>query len=174
MKSEPRQSPTPGGPGERRHSRGWTFVWAGIGILAFLAAGFFLTTTFIFRSAYTEPKQEEARTILTELYESQMGYFARTGCFSADASALGFDPGTAKRYEWAVIAADCASFTARAWANLDGDSNLDIWEITRDDVFRPLHVFDDTKDIGYRIEPRSTDRWRPVDGRFKPPVIDER
>ncbi len=65
-------------------------------------------------------------------------------------------------------------FVARAWANLDDDPQLDIWEITDGDAFRPLHVFDDKKDIGYRIEPRSTERWRPVDGYFKPPVSDER
>ena len=53
-------------------------------------------------------------------------------------------------------------------------SELDIWEITDGDAFRPLHVFDDKKDIGYRIEPRSTERWRPGDGYFKPPVSDER
>lgn len=170
MKPDTSKPPAAGDLDERRPTRTWTFVWVGIGILAFLAAGFFVTTTIIFRSAYTEPKQEEARTVLTDLYESEMGYFASHGCFSADTSALDFDPDTPRRYEWAIVAADCTSFTARAWANLDNDPNIDIWEITNHDAFRPLHVFDDKKDIGYRIEPRSTERWRPVDGYFKPPV----
>jgi hypothetical protein len=174
MKPDTEQSPVTGNRNERRPARVWAFLWVGIGILAFLAAGFFLTTTILFRSAYTEPQQEEARTVLTDLYESEMRYFARHGCFSADASAIDFDPDTPRRYEWAIITADCTSFTARAWANLDDDPQLDIWEITDGDAFRPLHVFDDKKDIGYRIEPRSTERWRPVDGYFKPPVSDER
>jgi hypothetical protein len=174
MKSDTQQPPVKGNRDEGCPSRAWGFVWVGIGILAFLAAGFFITTTVIFRSAYTEPKQEEARTVLTDLYESEMGYFARHNCFSSDAAALGFNPESSRDYEWAIIAADCASFVARAWANLDDDPNIDVWEITNDDAFRPLHVFDDKKDIGYRIEPRSMERWRPVDGYFKPPVSDEK
>jgi hypothetical protein len=170
MKPDTEKSPTSGNRNKRRPPRTWAFVWAGIGILTFLAAGFFLSTTVLFRSAYTEPKQEEARRVLTSLYESEMGYFARHKCFSSNPADLDFNPETSKRYEWAVIAADCTSFVARAWGNLDGDSNLDIWEITNDDAFRPLHVFDDKKDVGYRIDPRSTRRWRPVDGYFKPPV----
>ena len=172
MTSHTEQSLTPGGKKGRRPGRGWAFVWVGVGILAFLAAGFFLTTTVLFRSAYTEPKQKEAEDILTSLYESEMGYFARNNCFSSDPAELGFEPGKSKRYEWAVITANRTFFIARAWANLDGDPNLDIWEITNNDAFRPLHVFDDTKDIGYVISPHTTDGWRPADGRFKPPVSD--
>lgn len=174
MKSYRQEPPAPGTTTGRRPVRRWGLLWAGIGILAFLAAGFFLTTTLIFRTAYTEPKQEEARSLLTALFESEMSYVARHRCYSADAAALGFDPKTSRHYEWAIIHADCASFLARAWANLDDDPNLDIWEITDDDAFSPLHVFDDQKDIGYRIDPRSAAPWRPTDGYFKPPVSPER
>jgi hypothetical protein len=174
MKSPAASFPSPGptrkpGRAERR-----TFLWVGLGVLLFLAVGFFLTTTVLFRSAYTEPEQKEARDILTSLYESEMRYYARHHCFSADPAALGFSPPRARTYQWSIISADCTDFVARAWANLDEDPNLDIWEITDNDAFRPLHVFDDERDIGYRIDPKSTRRWRPEDGHFEPPVSDDR
>jgi hypothetical protein len=163
-------SPGTGNKKKRRTVRKWAFLWVGIGILGFLAAGFFLTTTVLFRSAYTEPKQKEAEDVLTALFESEMSHYARHHCFSDDPAAIDFSPTESRRYEWAIIRADCDYFVARAWANLDGDPNLDIWEITNNDAFRPLHVFDDEKNIGYRIDPRSDKRWRPIDGLFEPPV----
>ncbi len=166
------QGPLPGDTRKRRFFSGWAFVWVGAGILAFLAAGFFLTTTVLFRSAYTETKQKEAEDILTSLYEAEMSYYARHQCFSRDTAELDFSPPRPRYYEWAIVSADCTAFVARAWANLDNDPNLDIWEITNNDAFRPLHVFDGEKDIGYRIDPRSTGPWRPKDGHFKPPVND--
>jgi hypothetical protein len=173
MKSRIEPSPATDNQKERRPARRWAFVWAGLGIMVFLAAGFFVTTTILFRWAYTEPKQEEARNVLTGLFESEMSYFAQHRCFSSEPADLNFDPETSRDYEWAIIAADCTSFVARAWGNLDDDPSLDIWEITNDDAFRPLHVFDDKKDIGYRIDPRSAERWRPADGYFKPPVSEK-
>jgi hypothetical protein len=174
MKSPAAPSPPLGPAGKPRRAEGRTLLWAGLGILLFLAVGFFLTTTVLFRSAYSEPKQKEAEDILTSLYESEMSYYARHHCFSADPAVLDFSPPKARYYQWSVISADCTSFVARAWANLDDDPKLDIWEITNNDAFRPLHVFDDEKNIGYLIDPKSTERWRPEDGHFKPPVIDER
>ncbi len=172
MQSNIGKSPAPGSEKKRHLIRGWAFLWVAIGIMGVLAVGFFLTTTVLFKSAYTEPKQKEAEDILTALFESEMSYFAGHKCYSSDASVLGFNPDTLRRYEWAIVRADCTSFIARAWANFDDDPNLDIWEITDNDAFRPLHVFDDEKDIGYRIEPRSDVRWRPEDGYFQPPVSD--
>jgi hypothetical protein len=174
MKSNAEKIPAPGDRKKRRPVGRWQLLWVGIGIIAFLAAGFFLTTTILFRSAYTEPKEKEAEDILAALYEAEMGYFAANGCFTDDPAALGFSPPKTRRYQWSIITADCTSFLARAWADLDGDPSLDVWEITDDDAFRPLHVFDDEKDVGYRVDPRSTDRWRPADGYFKPPVSPER
>ncbi len=173
MESDTKSSPSRGGTKKRRFPRGWAFLWVGIGILVFLAAGFFLTTTLLFRSAYTEPKGKEAEDTLTSLYESEMSYYAVHHCFTRDAAALDFSPPKGRYYEWSIISADCTSFLARAWANLDKDPNLDIWEITNNDTFRPLHVFDDGQDIGYRIDPKSTKRWRPENGQFQPPVSDE-
>ncbi len=173
IQSNTEKSPASGDK-KRRPAGKWSPFWVGIGIIAFLAAGFFLTTTIIFRSAYTEPKQKEAGDVLSALYEAEIGYFAAHGCFTGDPAELGVSLPKTRRYEWSIISADCGYFLARAWANLDGDPSLDIWEITDDDAFRPLHVFDDKKEIGYRIDPRSTDRWRPVDGHFKPPVSPER
>jgi len=174
MQSNTEKSPEPGNSRRRRPVRRWGFLWVGIGIIAFLAAGFFLTTTVLFRSAYTEPKQKEAEDILAALFEAETGYYAAHHCFSNDPAAIDFIPPASRRYEWAIIRADCGYFLARAWADLDGDPSLDIWEITNNDAFTPLHVFDDEKDIGYRIAPRSTERWRPTDGFFKPPVSPER
>ena len=170
MESDTKPSPAPGDRKKQGLFQGWAFLWVGIGILLFLAAGFFLTTTVLFRSAYTEPKQKEAGDILTPLYESEINYYATHHCFSADLVALGFSPPKVRNYQWSIISADCTSFLARAWANLDDDPNLDIWEITNNDAFRPLHVFDDKTDIGYRIDPKSSERWRPEDGHFQPPV----
>ncbi len=170
MESNTKPSPAPGNKKKRRLIGRLPFLWVGIGILGFLAAGFFLTTTILFRSAYTEPKQRQAKDILTALFESEMNYFSRHHCFSDDPAAIDFSPAASRYYEWAIIRADSSSFVARAWANLDNDPNLDIWEIANTDAFRPLHVFDDEKDIGYRIDPRSTKRWRPEDGYFQPPV----
>jgi hypothetical protein len=158
---------------KRRFLGEWGFLWVGLGILVFLAAGFFLTTTLLFRSAYTEPEGREAKDVLASLYESEMRYHAAHHCFTRDSAALDFSPPRGRYYEWSIVSADCTSFLARAWANLDNDPNLDIWEITNNDVFRPLHVFDDEKDIGYRIDPKSSKRWRPENGQFQPPVSDE-
>ncbi len=147
-----------------------TLILIAAAVLICLAVGFFAVTIPIFRSAYTEPKQKEAEDILASLYDSEMSYYATHHCFSRDPAVLDFSPPKTRRYEWSIISADCTAFLARAWANLDDDPNLDIWEITDNDAFRPLHVFDDEKDIGYHIDPKSTDRWRPVDGQFQPPV----
>lgn len=170
MKSHAELSPVLGNKKKRQLIKRWGFLWVGIGILGFLTAGFFLTTTILFRSGYTEPKQKEAKDVLTVLYESEMSYFAAHRCFSQDPAGLGFSPSKARYYQWSIVLADCTAFIARAWANLDDDPNLDIWEITDGDAFRPLHVFDDEKDVGYRIDPESTGRWRPEDGHFRPPV----
>jgi hypothetical protein len=170
MKSRDGLRPPSGGNGKSPPVEGRAFLWAGIGLLVFLAIGFFLTTTILFRSGYTEPKQKEAKDVLTVLYESEMSYFAAHRCFSQDPAAFDFFPPKARYYQWSIISADCTAFIARAWANLDDDPNLDIWEITDGDAFRPLHVFDDEKDVGYRIDPESTGRWRPEDGHFQPPV----
>jgi hypothetical protein len=170
MESSTQPSPAPGNRKKQTLIGGLPFLWVGIGVLLFLAAGFLLSTTILFRSAYTEPKQRQAKDVLTALFESEMNYFSQNHCFSDDPAAIGFSPAVSSHYEWAIIGADCTFFVARAWANLDSDPNLDIWEITNKDAFRPLHVFDDEKDIGYRIDPRSTKRWRPEDGHFRPPV----
>jgi hypothetical protein len=153
---------------------GRTFLWAGIAVLAILAAGFLILTTILFRSAYREPVTTEAKDVLTALYEAEMSRFSARHCFSDDPEAIVREMPEARRYEWAIVSADCDSFIARAWANLDDDPSLDVWEITDADAFRPLHVFDDEKDIGYPIDPLSTNRWRPENGYFQPPVGDNR
>ena len=147
-----------------------TLILIAAAIFACLAVGFFAITIPLFRSANTEPKQKEAEDILASVYVTEMDYYSRNRCFSSEPSAIGLTPPKTRRYEWAIISADCTAFVARAWTNLDNDPNLDIWEITNYDAFRPLHVFDDEKDIGYRIDPKSTDRWRPENGHFRPPV----
>ncbi|MBN1880991.1 MAG: hypothetical protein JW885_02350 [Deltaproteobacteria bacterium] len=152
--------------------RGGRRFWVGVltlsvGVVVLIAAGFFVSTTFIFRSDQEKSAQDEATEILVGIYDAEAAYFTEHGCFDADPKRIGFSPKHRPRYySWAIVHAGCGGYIARAWGNLDDDDALDIWEITDYDRQKPMHVFSDEFDQGYTIDPESSENWRPTDGGF--------
>ena len=102
-------------------------------------------------------KQSEARTILTGIYEAEMAYFATENRFSSYPEEIGYEPpAIPKYYQFKIIYADEYDFVARAWGNIDGDSQIDIWEVT-DDAREPVCIYDDYANFGEEIDPLETE-----------------
>ncbi len=98
-------------------------------------------------------KQDEARTILKEIYEAETAYFATENEFRADTEVIFFKPPlTPKYYQFKIIRADEDSFVARAWGNIDKDSQIDMWEITEKSR-TPVCIYDDVENEGEEIDP---------------------
>jgi prepilin-type N-terminal cleavage/methylation domain-containing protein len=92
-----------------------------IGILASIAVPVYLDFR---KKALTV----EARTGLRYIWDLEAAYYKENDVYSGDLAALGFElPGT-KRYTY-TVQANPTSFTAHAAANLDLDSDEDVWEI---------------------------------------------
>jgi Tfp pilus assembly protein PilE len=88
-------------------------------------------------------KQSEARTILTGIYEAEMGYYSTEGRFSTDPDEIGFEPASPPRYyQWEITYADDMHFEARAWGNIDRDDTIDTW-VETDQAREPENVIDD-------------------------------
>jgi hypothetical protein len=96
------------------------------------------------------PGRSEATTILTGIYEAEMGYFSTHGEFSDDPAAIGFEPAAPPRYyHWKIEVYDCGEFGSVhyrvwLWGNIDGDDTLDIWE--GGDNIEAANISDDTKE----------------------------
>jgi Tfp pilus assembly protein PilE len=98
-------------------------------------------------------KQDEARTILKEIYEAETAYFATENEFRTDPEVIFFKPPlTPKYYQYKIIRADEDSFVARAWGNIDKDSKIDIWEVTEKSR-TPVCIYDDVENEGEEIDP---------------------
>ena len=105
------------------------------------------------KEARIAEKIEGSKTILTELYDAEMAYFAREGTFSNDPDDLGFKlVALPEGYGLKVIYASEYGFLARMWGNLDKDDALDIWEITAKSR-EPVHIYDDVENTGDDIDP---------------------
>ena len=127
-----------------------------VGLIAFIVVGFFVVVVPIFRPLSFKTRQVEAQELLEKIYLSELTYFSKHGCFSDNPDVIGFVPDMKRQnYTWKIIRADCSSFLARAWTNIDDDKYLDIWEITELDRWLPLHVFDDKNNSGVDIDPTS-------------------
>lgn len=152
--------------------RFWVGIVAlSIGVVILIVVGFLVSTTFIFRVDEYESVQDEAIEILEGIYDAEAAYFQEHECFDAGPDRIGFTPSRHPRYySWAIVHAGCGGYIARAWANLDDDDAVDIWEITDYDGRKPMHVFSDEFDRGYAIDPESRENWRPTDGVFLPPA----
>lgn len=125
-----------------------------VGLIAFIVSGFFFIAVPVFHTFTFKKRQEDAQRLLEKVYQAELSYFAKHGCFSDNPETIGFVPDSGRRdYTWKIIRADCRSFLARAWANIDDDDYLDIWEITEAERWLPLHVFDDRTDTGRDIDP---------------------
>ncbi len=98
-------------------------------------------------------KQSEARTILTGIYESELVYFSTENTFNVDPEVIRFElPSTPRYYQFKIIHADEDSFVARAWGNIDEDSQIDIWEVT-DKAREPVCIYNDIRNEGEEIDP---------------------
>jgi hypothetical protein len=127
-----------------------------ISLVALIVAGFFGFAVPIFHTFSFKKRQAEAQRLLEKIYQAELSYFARHGCFESDPKVIGFAPNSRRQnYTWGIIRADCRSFLARAWTNIDDDKHLDIWEITESERWIPLHVFDDRTDTGVDIDPKN-------------------
>ena len=114
-----------------RNRKGFTLielmiVVAIIAILAAIAIPNFL-------KFQAKSKQSEARTLLTGVYEAEMGYFATENRFSGDALEIGFEPASDPKYYidpsdpgW-ITAAAITHFTATTSGNIDRDDFRDFW-----------------------------------------------
>ena len=125
-----------------------------ISLVALIVAGFFVFAVPIFHTFSFKKRQAEAQRLLENIYQAELSYFSRHGCFDDDPNVIGFVPNSRRQdYTWGIIRADCRSFLARAWTNIDEDEHLDIWEITEAERWIPLHVYDDRLDKGVEIDP---------------------
>jgi hypothetical protein len=141
----------PNRPSYLAPARPKNLLLSGVALILCVPLIFFFTYRII--RAGEPKKYSEARTILTGIYEAEMGYFAENNTFSSDPGAVGFEPYREPRYyRWEIISADDKHFLARAWGNIDKDAELDIWEET-DRSREPYRVFDDINDEGIRIDP---------------------
>ena len=104
------------------------------------------------------------RTVLTSVHDLEIEYFAENKTFSKDPAAIGLEPpiGTLRYYRYEIVSADENGFLARAWGNIDGDPNLDIWEETNRSR-EPYQVFNDKHDEGIQIDPRDPKPYSPQD-----------
>ncbi len=129
-------------------------ILVSISLVALIVAGFFGFAVPIFHTFSFKKRQAEAQRLLENIYQAELSYFSRHGCFDSDPDVIGFVPNSKRQdYTWKILRADCRSFLARAWTNIDDDENLDIWEITESERWIPLHVFDDKTDTGVEIDP---------------------
>jgi hypothetical protein len=125
-----------------------------VSLVALIVAGFFLLAVPLFHTFSFKKRQAEAQILLERIYQAELSYFSRHACFDDDPEVIGFVPDFRRQdYTWKILRADCRSFLARAWSNIDDDEHLDIWEITESDRWIPLHVFDDRADTGIEIDP---------------------
>lgn len=98
-------------------------------------------------------KQNEARSILEEIYFEETSYCAMKATFSTDLNEIGFKTfSEPEYYEFKIIQADKYGFVARAWGNIDEDDKIDIWEVT-DKSRTPVCIYDDVKNEGKEIDP---------------------
>lgn len=126
-----------------RNRKGFTLielmiVVAIIAILAAIAIPNFL-------KFQAKSKQSEARTLLTGVYEAEMGFFSTQNYFSGDALLIGFEPASQPKYYinpadpgW-ITANAIYHFTATSSANIDRDPFRDGW-VETDDSREPLNL----------------------------------
>ena len=130
-----------------RNRKGFTLielmiVVAIIAILAAIAIPNFL-------KFQAKSKQSEARTLLTGVYEAEMGYFATENTFSGNAELIGFEPASVPKYYvnpaiagW-ITAAAVFHFTSTTSANIDRDDFRDGW-VETDDSREPQNILPST------------------------------
>lgn len=97
-------------------------------------------------------KQSEARTMLTGVYEAQMGFFSTQNYFSPTAAVIGFEPASVPKYYvnpadpgW-IVADAFFHFTSTTSANIDRDDFRDRW-VETDDSREPLNLANPTRDL---------------------------
>jgi len=132
-----------------RNRKGFTLielmiVVAIIAILAAIAIPNFL-------KFQAKSKQSEARTMLTGVYEAEMGFFATENYFSPTADAIGFEPASPPKYYldpsmpgW-IVADAITHFTATTSGNIDRDAYRDYW-VETDGAREPYNTTDGTPD----------------------------
>jgi type IV pilus assembly protein PilA len=122
-----------------RNRKGFTLielmiVVAIIAILAAIAIPNFL-------KFQAKSKQSEARTILTGVYEAEMGFFSTQNYFSATTTIIGFEPASPPKYYLRfpgyvgdgtgnLVADAFTHFTGSASGNIDRDAYRDVWTET--------------------------------------------
>lgn len=119
-------------------------VVAIVGVLAAIAIPNFL----VYR---TKAKQVEAKIQLKAIHSSEMAYFGENNFFTDSLWALEWEPKTYCTYKYSVGVdfkghpnpggaamnnappdAGVGDFTAVAWANIDKDSAVDTWQVSKD------------------------------------------
>ena len=132
-----------------RNKKGFTLielmiVVAIIAILAAIAIPNFL-------KFQAKSKQSEARTLLTGVYEAEMGFFSTQNYFSATTTIIGFEPASPPKYYLRypgfnagvgnLVADAVTHFTGTASGNIDRDDYRDVWRET-DGAREPYNVDD--------------------------------
>jgi type IV pilus assembly protein PilA len=139
-----------------RNRKGFTLielmiVVAIIAILAAIAIPNFL-------KFQAKSKQSEARTMLTGVYEAEMGYFATENRFAPTASVIGFEPASVPKYYinpaddgW-IVADRQTNFTSTTSGNIDRDDFRDGW-VETDDSREPQNYLPEGADRDYLADP---------------------
>ncbi|MDP3937659.1 MAG: prepilin-type N-terminal cleavage/methylation domain-containing protein [Deltaproteobacteria bacterium] len=100
-----------------------------VAILAILAA---IMIPMVFGFA-AKAKQSEAKELLATIYTAEQAYFGENNQYGT-LSNVGFTPSASPKY-YSNISINftytgAVSFTGSCSANLDGDTTMDIWEVT--------------------------------------------
>ena len=149
-----------------RNRKGFTLielmiVVAIIAILAAIAIPNFL-------KFQAKSKQSEARTMLTGVYEAEMGFFSTENHFSATAQTIGFEPASVPKYYtnpanpgWIMAGGTTTiggagiggnHFTSTCSANIDRDDFRDGW-VETDDSREPLNFLPSGATRDYNADP---------------------
>jgi Tfp pilus assembly protein PilE len=118
-----------------------------VAIVAILAA--IAIPSFIMLQA--KSRQSEARILMSGVYEAEIAYFAEHSEFTGDFSLLNFQPASNPKYynNWYLnINGEANHFTATCSANIDKDTNWDVWMITERSR-EPFNLYNDIKDSSY-------------------------
>ena len=105
-------------------------------MVAALAAAIFLIAVPGYVSLRKAAQATEARTNLDRLYKLEFSFRSRFGHYSADGVSLGFTPSADHLYVYQILGATTSEFSARAEANLDRDTALDIWIVDQTGALR--------------------------------------
>ncbi|MBN1880670.1 MAG: prepilin-type N-terminal cleavage/methylation domain-containing protein [Deltaproteobacteria bacterium] len=114
-----------------------------VAIIAILAA--IAIPSFMLLQA--KSKQSEARILMSGVFNAEIAYYAENSEFTGDFSVLNFQPASDPKYykNWYLnINGEPDHFTATCSANIDRDTDWDVWIITERNR-EPWNQFNDLR-----------------------------